>query len=608
MISHRSRCALSLLMIALLGACSAPQAAPVTMAPATVAPTTAPTPTSPPTASPAPTSRPAATPAASPEAKANAMTLVGALALDARSKQGFADIAVYNELAFIGNAYPDCREYVSIIDISDPAAPALLGQSPELPNVAMADMEALRIGERDVLAIALEDCDQHVATALDLIDISDPRRPTRLSTFDLAVVEGVHGVHEFDLTVTPDGRTLALLAVPELERLTANPDRRGGTGDLLIVDISDPTRPTQIAEWGLLDAPELGPAVFNEVMQGGEPLIYLHSVRASADGTRAFLSYMDAGVIILDIADPAAPGYLGRTEFGAADEGNAHSVAISPDERLLVEADEDFAPKPLAITSNAFAGPRAVFAHIPTAKAPTGGVAHAGRGCPAGTVAGQPADDPYTQEVSGTIALLDPGGCRPEEKVARAALAGAVGVVLYGGDTFSESGEVLKGDIVKLPGGEILRPNIPVLLTSYRTAQDLIAAGEGATIKFTSSFDGWGGLRLFDISDPQRPRRLGGFRTANSDNPKHPESQTRFWSAHNPEFRDDGMLFASWYADGVRAIDISDPTAPREVGFWAGEGAPTDAPPVDIWGIALHGDLVLASDRSFGLYILRMQP
>ena len=75
-------------------------------------------------------------------------------------------------------------------------------------------------------------------------DITNPRNPEFLSLFngeDFGM-ESEHGhVHEFDLTRTPDGRTLALLASPDLEALTSNPPLfDDGIGDLLIVDITDP--------------------------------------------------------------------------------------------------------------------------------------------------------------------------------------------------------------------------------------------------------------------------------------------------------------------------------------------------------------------------------
>ena len=39
----------------------------------------------------------------------------------------------------------------------------------------------------------------------------------------------VTGVHELDITQTPDGRTLALLAVPDIEAITSNDQGPNGT-------------------------------------------------------------------------------------------------------------------------------------------------------------------------------------------------------------------------------------------------------------------------------------------------------------------------------------------------------------------------------------------
>jgi len=51
-------------------------------------------------------------------------------------------------------------------------------------------------------------------------------------------------------------------------------------------------------------------------------------VRANVDGTRAYLSYWDAGFIMLDPTDPTNPRYLGRTEYGH-DEVDL-SVEVTP--------------------------------------------------------------------------------------------------------------------------------------------------------------------------------------------------------------------------------------------------------------------------------------
>jgi len=95
---------------------------------------------------------------------------------------------------------------------------------------------------------------------------------------------------------------------------------------------------------------------------------------------------------------------------------------------------------------------------------------------------------------------------------------------------------------------------------------------------------------------------LSRFATENTNK----EELAGMWSAHNPEIKGD-MLFVSWYNDGVRALDFSRPAAPREIGYWTGADAPPGAPPVNIWGVLPYGDLVLASDMNYGLYILRLQ-
>ena len=75
----------------------------------------------------------------------------------------------------------------------------------------------------------------------------------------------------------------------------------------------------------------------------------------------------------------------------------------------------------------------------------------------------------------------------------------------------------------------------------------------------------------------------------------------------------DDLLFVSWYSVGVRVVDIRDPSAPRELAAWLPpDGVPPNAvrtPFVEgplIWGIAVEGDLVVASEMNNGLYVLRL--
>ena len=560
---------------------------------------------------PRPTPIPAPTPTA--PTRAGELSLVGALQLEPFNSGTQGDVAAYKSLAFVGKGRGSCPGTgVDIVDISDPAAPTKIADTDDYARTAMEDMQALRIVAQDVLAIGLQLCggDPEAGTrGLELVDITDSRHPERISLFPT----GAHGVHELDVAITPSGRALALLAVPDLEAETAGEDGQGGTGDLLIVDISDPRQPVQIAEWGMLDEPALGQSLYTAVQQGGDSRTLLHSVRANAQGTRAYLSYWDAGVVILDIIDPARPHYLGRTSFPVGAEGNAHSVDEGQDGSLLIQADEDFSPFGTVITSTALTESRSVaeasfsprLVDLPT-KQVAGDVVHVGRGCPAGPPGGGEPEDPYLADAEGKIALIERGKCPFDAKVARAQQAGASAAIIYNSDDNRDSLVAMSGErSVTLGDGSAVAISIPAIFITRDTGLALRDALTPVTARLTAEFNGWGYLRFFDIRDPAAPVALGMFATEKTT--EESAAEQGMWSVHNPEVQGT-LLFASWYNDGIRVIDIADPSAPREIASWTGAGAPDGAPPVDIWSVVPHGDLLVASDLNFGLYILRFEP
>ena len=537
--------------------------------------------------------------------KSRNVSLIGTYAGATAERGFFGDVAGYKKLAFLGKWRGACPGTgVDIIDISRPSNPTKLSDTLDYPDTSMEDMEAIKIGSRDILALGLQDCGNNPAPGvgkrgLELYDISDPANPVFLSLFDTTP----GGVHELDLTVTPDGRTLALLTSPDREAATSDVNGLNGVGDLLIVDISDPANPVLVGEWGVLDAPEYGVAFYLAVRQGGDARTQLHGVRANDAGTKAYLSYWDAGTIILDITNPAAPSVEGRTVFPAGAEGNSHSVDIARDDTLLVQADEDFSPFEFRFTSNAFTGTRqaveAAFTppivNLP-GRAMVGNVVNVGRGCPAGSIfPGTNPDDPYLANPAGKIALIVRGACGFSHKIDRAMNAGATGVIVYnsvgGGEGLVRMGA----------SGSFPAPTIPAIFVQRSTGLLLIAGTSPVTARAAAVFNGWGFLRLYDISDPANPVELSTFATANTNNEAVATSGD--WSVHNPEIHGN-TLYASWYSDGFRVIDISKPAAPREIGSWTGAGSPSPLA-VNIWTVVPHGSLLLASDRNYGLYILK---
>jgi hypothetical protein len=128
------------------------------------------------------------------------------------------------------------------------------------------------------------------------------------------------------------------------------------------------------------------------------------------------------------------------------------------------------------VTSNAFAGKRpasiSLFAPKPPYNTFTGEVVNVGRGCPANSIApdfNNPAD-PYLADPAGKIALIERGGCRFDNKVGRATLAGATGVILYNN---AAGGEALVGvggnNPVTLPDGTVVNITIPVAFVQRST-------------------------------------------------------------------------------------------------------------------------------------------
>jgi hypothetical protein len=555
------------------------------------------------------------------------ISLVGAYKGEHFNLGVYGDVAGYRNLAFVGKWRGECPgDGVDIIDISDPRNPVKISSTLDYVDTSMEDMQVINIAGRDILGVGLQDCGNIVGegtVGLELYDITDPHNPEFLHLFngkdfadlfpsDLEGSEQLFGhVHEFDFTATPGGRVLALLAAPNLEANTA----RGfpfdnGIGDLLIVDITDPANPFLASHWGVLQEPELGLDVWFAVQQGADARTLLHSVRANQNGTLAYLSYWDAGFIILDISDPENPVYLGRTEYPPDAEGNAHSVADARGGNILVAADEDFSPFQFVFTSNAFEGERVATeaAFTPAivdlpGREMTGEVVHVGRGCPADPAgSGLAVDDPYLADPAGKIALIQRGACRFDHKVVRAQLAGAIGAIVYGLD--GDESLVLMGgeNPTTMPDGSIVDVTIPAVFVQNSTGVLLRDGTPPVTASAKADFVGWGFLRIFDISDPANPVELSNFATPNTFNEAVATEGT--WSVHNPEVVGN-TVYASWYSDGVRIIDISRPKAPREIGFWTGAGAPADAPAVNIWSVVPHNGLLLASDRNYGLYILQ---
>ncbi len=77
-----------------------------------------------------------------------------------------------------------------------------------------------------------------------------------------------------------------------------------------------------------------------------------------------------------------------------------------------------------------------------------------------------------------------------------------------------------------------------------------------------------GPLRTWDVSDPSQPKLLHSYYLAESATP-YPASKVRFGTHQLREKVDgDNLLYVTWFAGGLRIVDISDPANPQERGYF----------------------------------------
>ena len=136
----------------------------------------------------------------------------------------------------------------------------------------------------------------------------------------------------------------------------------------------------------------------------------------------------------------------------------------------------------------------------------------------------------------------------------------------------------------------------------------------------TQEIYGWGAcpygrLHVVDVADPGAPVVVGAFGIAENNPASCPitEGFDGVFTAHNPLVVS-GIAFVSWYAGGLRAVDLRDPVAPREVGVFvpdpltavAADDLSLGSYPVRVWSSPIVADgLVYVVDIRNGLFVLR---
>ena len=507
---------------------------------------------------------------------------------------------------------------VRIIDISDPTDPQQVAFIKDKLRTRTNDVKAATLNTSrwsgDILVTTNEGCGftfprlnvsgaainstnaQSGQGGINIYDVTDPTKPHALKQNFLPKANGIHNTYIWEA-----GDRAYLLAVDDV-----------ALADVIVVDITNPRSPKEIARTGQED----WPSDIAEEIEG--PSVFLHDVWVQ-DGI-AYLSYWDAGLVLLDVSDPTNPVFLGDSTYpnpdlsGLPPEGNGHVAVPNADGSLVIFGDEDqtkaasFVNMTIDSLTDTHLVGEALFGAQPSADffpTPSGVVAVAAIfGCNPGDFADAfPTGDDE-------IVLIERGLCEFSTKALNAQDAGYDAYIVFN--------DAARGDglINMAPGADAPSVTIPGVFVGNTLGNQIKDDIPNATVN--SAFrvvDGEGFMRVFDVTDPANMIQIGTYATERTLPPDNLDaSGTR--DAHNVVV-DGDLAYWAWYYEGIRVVDFSDCNAgdgfgnctPVEVAHFDGGEDPDDI----YWGVYLHTlpsgqTVLLGSARDSGLWIFEAEP
>jgi hypothetical protein len=435
---------------------------------------------------------------------------------------------------------------------------------------------------------------------VDLWNVTNPAIPQHIG--HIGLTNGGGGAHEIDLFQRGQN-AYALAATPGSEWFDPVP-----TGEFRIVDVTNPAAPAQVGVWGAA-VEGFAPGPFYG--QGSFGSMFAHSARASADGTEAYVSYWDLGVLTLDITDVTDPTLVSRTQFPADADGDAHSVVpySAGGRNFLLTNDEDFDSRSPAhvVIGGSLAG---IATESPFAPALFSSPQHRiaartvqprGEGCSVSDYRGRRVEGRISVPRTFVTFFDTPPDPEPSCRLRRQdRIANRLGATAVVHDFISDATSPQWFDTTDVP--------ISVLFTDHATARQMVRAGRARLVAQRPS---WGFLRVFDANTGEQ---VASF----SDLPyvHNLQAPPGFWSIHNTEVNGD-VAYSAWYAHGIVALDLAPLAAPTVgdpvlVGQFVPEGFPAPTPFLqdgipEVWGVFARAsdDLVFVSELAGGLWIVR---
>lgn len=228
-------------------------------------------------------------------------------------------------------AHESAPKDITSVDVTDPANPRLLAQT-ELAYGHLRSNSLSIVDDTMLVAYQSQEPGQPGA-GMGVYNISNPEEPRQIGFMDLSgpYSRGCHCLWWVEGNYA------------HLSTGAADFQPRNQKDDqfYMIVDVSDPTRPQEAGRWWFPGTREGD----DEPMPARHPQFdaghRLHNGNVYPERPdRAYCAYMDSGVVILDIADPANPRMVSHINYAPPFPGFTHTVLPLFQRDLLVVTQE----------------------------------------------------------------------------------------------------------------------------------------------------------------------------------------------------------------------------------------------------------------------------
>lgn len=228
----------------------------------------------------------------------------------------------------------------SVVDVSDPSKPELVCQ-PQLTTPGLRSNTLCVYG--DMLAVGYQFPLDYVAehgystnegvVGVELFSLQDPHSPRSVGFFDTSGAHsiGTHFVwflNDHQLFISTGMRDF----LPSFHKDHQFP---------VILDVSNPAKPEEMGRWWLPgtrvgdDAP---PPTRHAGIDSGFRSHNINIYPGRPD--RAYVGYLDGGVVVLDVADPSRPKAVSILDYHPPMPGFTHTVVPFASRGYLVASDE----------------------------------------------------------------------------------------------------------------------------------------------------------------------------------------------------------------------------------------------------------------------------